>query len=143
MSMLSYIYSWNFTKFTKAICENLTIKKKEIVEVIAALDIFISVIIVLILPLETVTDETQNCQYFLADNDWKKRDKRREEFASILYKEQHMLLKKKKKKNFSFSGLQKSLLWNIKIYYITLWIEKIECHGLSLYVWQWNQADSF
>lgn len=134
MSMLSYIYSWNFTKFTKAICENLTIKKKEIVEVIAALDIFISVIIVLILPLETVTDETQNCQYFLADNDWKKRDKRREEFASILYKEQHMLLKKKKKKNFSFSGLQKSLLWNIKIYYITLWIEKIECHGLSLYV---------
>lgn len=132
--MLSYIYSWNFTKFTKAICENLTIKKKEIVEVIAALDIFISVIIVLILPLETVTDETQNCQYFLADNDWKKRDKRREEFASILYKEQHMLLKKKKKKNFSFSGLQKSLLWNIKIYYITLWIEKIECHGLSLYV---------
>lgn len=108
MSMLSYIYSWNFTKFTKAICENLTIKKKEIVEVIAALDIFISVIIVLILPLETVTDETQNCQYFLADNDWKKRDKRKEEFASILYKEQHMLLKKKKKKTFLFLVYRKA-----------------------------------
>ena len=81
----------------------------------------------MIFPPETVANETQDCQYFSADSDSRKREERRENVASIVYKENL-------KKILFFFYFTRMTLWNIRIHDIILCVENIECPGPCLHV---------
>lgn len=67
----------------------------------------------------------------------------REGFTSILYRDQHILLKKEKlKKNPCLFLVHKNAPVEYQKFTTLCYSDnagKVECHGLPVYVWQWNQ----